>query len=71
MEASGISAWLSDPSGSAGFGQRGVPMQEGSKANLIWNCRGRNAHGGCCKTYPQGWAAFEHKLVGTEVAYIP
>lgn len=61
--ASKISLWLSDPSRSAGLGQQGLQMQQGFKANLIWNCQGKNAHGGSCKTYPQSWAAFEHQLV--------
>jgi len=71
IRASKISLWLSDPSRSAGLGQQSLQMQEGLKANLIWNCQGKNAHGGSCKTYSQSGAAFEHQLVSSEVAFIP
>lgn len=58
------------PAGAQGLGSKAYKCRRVLKANLIWNCRGRNAHGGSCKTYPQSWAAFEHKLVRSEVAFI-
>lgn len=42
----------------------------GLKANLTWNCQGKDAHGGSGKT-TQSWAAPEHQLVSSRASFIP